>query len=48
MSQIGAIVISDNINIAKFIELAKTDPKYIIGKEEVLADGTRYIPINKN
>ena len=48
MSQVGTIVISDNINVAKFIELAKTDPKITIGKEEVLPDGTRYIPINKN
>lgn len=48
MSQVGAIVISENINVAKFIELAKTDPKVTIGKEEVLPDGTRYIPINKN
>jgi hypothetical protein len=48
MSQIGAIVISDNINVAKFIELAKIDSKITIGKEEVSSDGTRYIPINKN
>lgn len=48
MAQIGAIVISDNINVQKFIELAKTDSKITIGKEEVLSDGTRYIPINKN
>lgn len=48
MSQVGAIVISDNINVQKFIELAKTDPKLTIGKEEVLPDGTRYIPLNKN
>jgi hypothetical protein len=48
MSQVGAIVISDNINVAKFVELAKSDPKLTIGKEEVLPDGTRYIPINKN
>jgi hypothetical protein len=48
MSQVGAIVISDNINVQKFIELAKTDPKITIGKEEVLPDGTRYIPLNKN
>ena len=48
MSQIGAIVISDSINVAKFIELAKSDSKVIIGKEEVLPDGTRYIPINKS
>jgi hypothetical protein len=47
MTQVGAIVISDNINIQKFIELAKADPKVTIGKEEVLPDGTRYIPINK-
>jgi len=48
MSQVGAIIISDNINVQKFIELAKTDPKIIIGREETLPDGTRYIPINKN
>ena len=48
MSQVGAIVISDNINVQKFIELAKADPKVTIGKEEVLPDGTRYIPLNKN
>lgn len=48
MSQVGAIVISENINVQKFIELAKSDPKVTIGKEEVLPDGTRYIPINKS
>ena len=48
MSQIGAIVINDNINVQKFIELAKQDSKVTIGKEEVLPDGTRYIPINKS
>lgn len=48
MAQIGAIVISDNINVQKFIELAKTDPKITIGKEEVSSDGIRYLPINKN
>lgn len=47
MAQIGAIVISDNINVQKFIELAKNDPKINIGKEEVSSDGIRYIPINK-
>lgn len=48
MSQIGAIVVSDSINVQKFVEVAKADPKITIGKEEVLSDGTRYIPINKN
>lgn len=48
MSQIGVIVIGDNINVQKFIELAKSDPKITIGKEEVLPDGTRYIPLNKS
>jgi hypothetical protein len=48
MAQIGAIVISDNINVQKFIELAKADPKITIGKEEVSSDGTRYIPLNKS
>lgn len=48
MAQIGAIVISDNINLEQFINLAKTDPKVTIGKEEVSEDGTRYLPINKN
>jgi len=47
MAQIGAIVISDKINVQKFIELAKSDPKISIGKEEVSRDGFRYIPINK-
>ena len=47
MSQIGTIAISDNINVAKFIELAKEDSKVTIGKEEVLPDGSRYIPILK-
>lgn len=48
MAQIGAIVISDNINVEQFINLAKADPKVTIGKEEVSEDGTRYLPINKN
>ena len=48
MSQIGAIVISDTINVAKFIELVKTDPKITVGKEEISSDGVRYIPLNKN
>lgn len=48
MAQVGAIVISDNINVQKFVELAKTDPKITIGQQEVLPDGTKYIPINKN
>jgi len=48
MSQVGVIVIGDNINVQKFIELAKSDPKITIGKEEVLPDGTRYIPLNKS
>lgn len=48
MSQVGAIVINDTINVQKFIELAKQDNKVTIGNEEVLPDGTRYIPINKN
>lgn len=48
MAQIGAIVISDNINVQKFVELAKVDPKITIGQQEVLPDGTKYIPINKN
>jgi hypothetical protein len=48
MSQIGTIVISDSINVAKFIELAKTDPKIIVGKEEISSDGVRYIPLNKS
>lgn len=48
MGQIGAIIVSDNINVQQFIALAKADPKITIGKEEVSEDGTRYIPINKN
>lgn len=48
MSQVGAIVISDNINVQKFVELAKADPKITIGQQETLPDGTKYIPINKN
>lgn len=48
MAQIGAIIISDNINVEQFVNLAKADPKISIGKEEVSEDGTRYLPINKN
>ena len=48
MSQIGVIVVSDSINVSKFIELAKADPKITIGKEEVSQDGTKYIPLNKS
>ena len=48
MSQIGAIIVSDTINVAKFIELAKNDPKITFGKEEISSDGVRYIPLNKS
>jgi hypothetical protein len=48
MSQIGAIVISNNINVVKFIELVKTDAKITVGKEETSSDGIKYISINKS
>lgn len=48
MSQVGVIVVSDSINVPKFIELAKTDSKITIGKEEVSEDGTKYTPLNKS
>jgi len=48
MHQIGSIVISENVNTQAIINLLKQDPKVIIGGEETLPDGTRYIPINKN
>lgn len=48
MSQVGAIVIKDNVNTKAFIELLKEDKKLTIGNEQVTEDGVRYIPINKN
>lgn len=48
MSQVGAIVISDNVNTKAMIELLKTDKKLTIGSEQITDDGVRYIPINKN
>ena len=48
MAQIGAIAISDNVNTQAIINLLKEDKKITIGKEQVAADGSRYIPIEKN
>ena len=48
MAQIGAIVISDNVNTQAMINLLKQDPKITIGKEIVSSDGTKYIPVEKN
>lgn len=48
MGQIGAITISDSVNTQAMINLLKQDPKITIGKEILLPDGTRYIPIEKN
>lgn len=48
MAQIGAVVISDNVNTQAMINLLKQDPKITIGKETISDDGTRYIPIEKN
>ena len=48
MTQIGAIVISDNVNTQAIINLLKEDKKLIIGKETVDENGVRYIPIEKN
>jgi hypothetical protein len=45
MAQIGAIVISDNVNTQAMINLLKQDPKITIGKETVSSDGTKYIPV---
>ena len=48
MAQVGAIVISDNVNTQAMANLLKQDPKITIGKEMTTEDGTRYIPIEKN
>jgi hypothetical protein len=48
MSQVGSIVISDNVNTQAMIEMIKEDKKFTIGKEEVTEKGVRYIPIEKN
>lgn len=48
MAQIGSIVISPNVNTQAIINLLKEDKKLTIGSEQVAADGTRYIPIEKN
>lgn len=47
MSQVGAIVISDNVNTKAMIELLKDDKKITIGSEQVTENGVRYIPIDK-
>lgn len=48
MSQVGAIIISENVNTQAMIDLFKNEKKVIIGKETVTEDGVHYIPINKN
>jgi hypothetical protein len=48
MAQIGSISISDNVNTQAIVNLLKQDPKITIGQEQIAADGTRYIPIEKN
>lgn len=48
MAQIGSIVVSDNVNTQAMINLLKEDKKITIGQEQIAADGTRYIPIEKN
>lgn len=48
MAQIGSIVISENVNTQAMINLLKEDKKITIGSEQIAADGTRYIPIEKN
>lgn len=48
MGQIGAIVVSDNVNTQAIINLLKEDKKITIGKEQVTEDGVRYIPVEKN
>jgi hypothetical protein len=47
MSQIGVIVVKDNVNTQAMIDLLKQDPKLTIGKEAVSENGFRYIPIDK-
>lgn len=48
MSQVGTIVISDDVNTQAMINLIKADPKLTIGKEQITENGVRYIPIEKN
>ena len=48
MAQIGAISISPNVNTQAMINLLKEDKKLTIGQEQIAADGSRYIPIEKN
>jgi len=48
MAQIGAISISPNVNTQAIISLLKEDKKITIGQEQTAADGTKYIPIEKN
>lgn len=47
MSQVGVIVIKENVNTQAFVNLLKQDPKLTIGQETVAEDGVRYIPIDK-
>jgi hypothetical protein len=48
MAQIGAISISPNVNTQAIITLLKEDKKITIGQEQTAADGSKYIPIDKN
>lgn len=48
MPQVGSISISPNVNTQAIINLLKEDKKITIGQEQIAADGSRYIPIEKN
>lgn len=47
MSQIGVIVIKDNVNTQAFIDLLKQDTKLSIGSTQITENGVKYIPIDK-
>ena len=49
MSQVGVIVLGDNINQEAWINRVKEEnAKYKVGSVHTTADGTKYIPIEKS
>ena len=49
MSQIGAIVVDDSLNVNAWIAKIKAEfPKASVGNPETTAQGVKYIPIIKN
>jgi hypothetical protein len=47
MSQIGAIVVNDTINVDAWVAKAKEDPKVTVGTVLTTEKGVKYISIEK-